>query len=244
MEHNDDQAIGKILTRREALAAAGATSLLFLANRIGFGAPPASKAGDKEVDCVVATPALTEGPFFVDENLNRSDVRPDSKSGKVSEGVPLSLTISLVKLGTVCTAIKGAHVDIWHCDSAGRYSDEDNNGTAGQDQLRGYQVSDEEGQVKFTTVYPGWYNGRAVHIHFKIRIPQGNQSYEFTSQIFFDDKVSDSVFQDPPYKGRGQRDMRNEDDGIFLDGGASLVLKLTKTEKGFSGALKVGLTSL
>ena len=85
----------------------------------------------------------------------------------------------------------GAMVDICQCDAIGVYSDvRATNGffnTGGQRFLRGYQVTDASGVAKFTTVYPGWYQGRSVHIHFKIRTNAGGRNAEFVSQLYFDD---------------------------------------------------------
>lgn len=169
----------------------------------------------------VARPALTEGPYFVDELLNRSDIRSDPTTGVVRAGVPLRLKINVNRVsGTSCAALPGAVVDIWHCDALGLYSDVNagmgNPDTRGQKFLRGYQVTDNDGSVQFTTIYPGYYTGRSVHIHFKIRLFAGSQrTFEFTSQVFFDDSLTDQVFTQAPYNTKPARGTRNSNDGIY-----------------------------
>src|SRR5712692_9688370 len=180
----DDVPIGRVLTRRDALAVIGVSGITLLGAHRGLGGRFPGPADPLPV-CVVR-PEQTEGPYFVDEQLNRSDIRTDPTTGAASAGTPLEITIRV--FNGACAPLAGAHVDIWHCDAAGKYSDESANSTVGQKFLRGYQVTDENGAVKFTTIYPGWYMGRAVHIHFKIRTYDGtSQTSTFTSQFFFDD---------------------------------------------------------
>ena len=199
----------------------------------------ATAAATSAAMCVVR-PALTEGPYFVDEKLNRSDIRSDPSDGSVRDGVPLVLTVNLSSISSNCTALSGATVDVWHCDAAGQYSDVSDQGfnTKGKKFLRGYQTSDANGQVKFTTIYPGWYQGRAVHIHFKIRTTSG---HEFTSQWFFDDSLSDTVFTQAPYAAKGTRNTRNSNDGIYSGGGNQLVLAPTLAGGTYSAAFDIGL---
>src|SRR5207248_236626 len=124
-----------------------------------------------------------------------------------------------------CTPLKGAYVDVWHCDALGVYSDvqggRGSSGTTGTKFLRGYQVTDANGIAEFLTIYPGWYQGRTVHIHFKIRTdPDSRQGYDFTSQLYFDDAFSDQIFaSQAPYNTRGRRSVRNNNDGVFRNGG-------------------------
>jgi protocatechuate 3,4-dioxygenase beta subunit len=135
-------------------------------------------------------------------------------------------------------------VDIWHCDASGVYSDvsDPSFNTMGQKFLRGYQVTDGSGSVRFSTIYPGWYSGRAVHIHFKIRLFAGPQkTYEFTSQLYFDDSLTDRVHSQPPYNSKGTRHTRNSQDGIFSEGGSQLLLDLTQTSQGYSAMFDIGL---
>ena len=94
----------------------------------------------------------------------------------------------------------------------------------------------------FTTIYPGWYRGRAVHLHFKIRTRESpTRGYEFTSQIYFDDAVTDRVLRQPPYAARGRRDRYNEQDGLFLRGGRQLMLALNQSERGYEGTFDIAL---
>ena len=147
--------------------------------------PLAASLDTTEIACV-GRPSLTEGPFFVDEKLNRSDIRSDPSTGTVRAGTKLTIRFNIYRTtGTTCTPLSGAYVDIWHCDASGGYSDvsgQGNPNNIGLKFLRGYQVTDANGTVQFTTIYPGWYSGRTVHIHYKVRLYAGsNKTYEFTS---------------------------------------------------------------
>jgi protocatechuate 3,4-dioxygenase beta subunit len=135
-------------------------------------------------------------------------------------------------------------VDVWHCDALGVYSDVSDAGfnTVGKKYLRGYQVTDANGVARFTTIYPGWYSGRTVHIHFKIRSSASSTSaYEFTSQLFFDDNLTDQVHAQSPYASKGQRDTRNANDGIYRQGGAQLVLDVTASGGGYAATFDIAL---
>ena len=194
--------------------------------------------------CIV-TPAETEGPYFVDDRLNRSDIRVDPSDGSLRPGVPLTLTLNVAGVGTSCMALQGAQVDVWHCDALGVYSDVSAESTVGKRFLRGYQVTDSNGAVTFATIYPGWYQGRAVHIHFKVRTFTGShKTFEFTSQIFFDDAISDMVFKQSPYSSRGSRDTRNAADMVYTsnsNSGAMLLATLTPTASGYRATFGIGL---
>jgi len=194
--------------------------------------------------CVVR-PEQTEGPYFVDERLNRSDIRSDPTDGRVRPGTPLALTLAISRLSAGdCQPLAGAQVDIWHCDALGVYSDVKDPGfnTIGQKFFRGYQITDTRGEARFVTVYPGWYAGRTVHIHFKIRTaPVAQRSFEFTSQMYFDDGLTDRVHADPPYAAKGRRTARNQDDRIFRRGGDQLMLAPTPVADGYTATFAIGL---
>ncbi|MCA1718110.1 MAG: intradiol ring-cleavage dioxygenase [Actinobacteria bacterium] len=194
--------------------------------------------------CVVK-PEQTEGPYYVDVGLDRSDIREER------EGVPLELTfnVSRVDQGEVsaCGPLAGALVDVWHCDALGVYSGVEDNAagdfdTRGQTFLRGYQVTDDNGVARFTTIYPGWYRGRVVHIHFTIRdSAESEQGYEFTSQLYFDDALTDQVFAEGPYAEKGERDQRNSTDGIYQGGGDEMLLALTPNGQGYAATFDIAL---
>jgi len=239
----DDVQVGHLLTRREALALIGVSGAAIL-----MGCSAAEGGGAKSATllpgCVVR-PQQTEGPYFVDEMLNRSDIRSDPLSGAVKEGVPLLLAIHVSRIaGGACSPIAGAQVDLWHCDGLGRYSDVTDPGftTVGQKFLRGYQVTDAAGAARFTTIYPGWYPGRTVHIHFKIRTdPKAARGHEFTSQWYFDDALTDVVHTRAPYAGKGRRTMKNSDDRIYSSGGEQLLLAPTASGEGYTATFDIGL---
>ena len=252
---NDDKPVGLVLSRREALKLLGVGSAVFLAACAApegtstlvptIASTQASSATQSALDCVVR-PELTIGPYFVDEQLNRSDIRSEPSDGSVREGIPLTLTINVLDVAnSSCTPIEGAQVDIWHCDAQGVYSGVSDQGfdTSGQKFLRGYQLTDGTGKVQFLSIYPGWYSGRAVHIHFMIRTTGADgQSYEFVSQFFFDDALSDQVFTQAPYASKGERDMRNADDNIYNSGGDQLLLAATgDNTNGYTAAIHIGL---
>lgn len=194
--------------------------------------------------CIVV-PELTEGPYFVDEMIERSDIRPDPSTGVVSEGIPLQLTYRVSEIaGTNCAVFPGVLVDVWHCDAFGVYSDVSDPGfnTAGEKFLRGYQVTDDNGIATFTTIYPGWYQGRAVHIHFKIRSAAGeNSALEFTSQLFFDEDVTDIVHAQEPYASKGYRTLLNDGDNIYRESDGLLTLTCTATPEGYAAVFDIGI---
>jgi len=190
----------------------------------------------------VLTSAQTEGPYYVDEKLERSDIRSDLGGKNARRGIALVLALRLSAVtGTACAPLAGASVDVWHCDATGLYSDEDGLHTKESQFLRGYQVSDASGRVRFATIYPGAYRGRAVHIHFKVRVPRHDRRDEFTSQLYFDDALTDRVHKAAPYAGALRRRTRNDEDGLFRAGGRALILDVRDAGDGYVAAYDVGL---
>ena len=239
----DDTPVGRVLSRREALAALGASGLAILAG--DSRAAYARTSPRPRMPACVARPAQTEGPYFVDRMLQRSDIRSDPSGGAVKEGTPLALTfaVSAVRAGS-CAPLAGAHVDLWHCDAMGVYSGVEDPGfnTMGQSFLRGYQITDAAGEARFQTIYPGWYTGRAVHIHFKIRTdPEAERGHDFTSQVYFDDDLTAEILSRKPYAAKTGRHDRNADDGIFARGGDQLVLATRPSGDGYAARFEVGL---
>jgi protocatechuate 3,4-dioxygenase beta subunit len=201
------------------------------------------------------TPQQTEGPYFVDGMPNRSDIRSDPSDGSVQQGIPLRLVVHIYSVDNdSCIPLRGARVDIWHANSQGIYSGVKDQGTMGKKFLRGYQMTDDNGTVRFTTIYPGWYQGRAIHIHDKVRTFNGSEkTLEWTSQIYLNNSINQQVSIQPPYSSHGSPDMTNEQDGIYTgastDGlmqrnsGEHLMLNLTKDKQSYFGTFNIVLNS-
>jgi protocatechuate 3,4-dioxygenase beta subunit len=190
------------------------------------------------------SPAMTEGPYFIDERLNRSDLTAGATHAGVTQGLPLAFDINVVSAqGTGCLPLAGVQIDVWHADAEGTYSEFGSG--AGQSFLRGYQVTDTTGRVTFKTIYPGWYQGRAIHIHVKARLfsAAGNQTFEFNSQLFFDEAVNDVVNARAVYNTRGTRDTRDSQDSIYGGQTAALV-NLQPLQDGSLGYLGIATVSL
>jgi len=257
---DDDRPIGRFLSRREILvlfgAAGTATALAACAPSGGSpatsasasatatgsatAAPGASATAVAAVPSCVVVPELTEGPYYVDTDLERSDIRPDTTTGEVAAGTPLALNFAVSILdGGACVPLAGAVVDVWHCDALGVYS-----GVSGNSGnfLRGVQRTDANGAATITTLYPGWYSGRAVHIHFKVRTePDAEAGYELTSQLFFDDDVSREVYAAEPYASKGPQDVPNERDGIFGQSDGTTLLDAKPSGDGYAATFSIAL---
>jgi protocatechuate 3,4-dioxygenase beta subunit len=242
---NDDKPVGQILSRRRALALFGLAGAGVTALGGTATAWADSSTGDNSTAAadVVARPEMTEGPYFVDEKLNRSDIRVDTADGSVADGTRLDLALIVSSIaGQTVTPISGATVDIWHCNALGVYSDETAQNTVGHNYLRGYQVTNSGGLVNFTTILPGWYTGRTVHIHLKIRTTgtDGN-SYEFTSQLFFTEALKAAYLATEPYSAKGMPDTTNATDNIYGTVGDQMLLTPTKNGDGYKAILRIGL---
>jgi protocatechuate 3,4-dioxygenase beta subunit len=177
--------------------------------------------------------------------LNRTDVRSDPVDGSVKPGAPLALQLNVMLVeGDACKPAPGAMVDIWQCDAAGAYSGavDRHFNTTGRKFLRGYQMTDAGGAARFVTIYPGWYPGRSVHIHFKVRGRNtAGRAYEFDSQLYFDDALTDRVHAREPYAARGQRRARNGADGLFRRGGNELTLAVSQDTAGYAAQYTIGV---
>jgi protocatechuate 3,4-dioxygenase beta subunit len=241
---SDDLPIGRVLTRREALALLGSSGTLFLLG--ASRSPGSSPLAEPRYPCVVR-PASTQGPYYVDEKLNRSDIRSDPTDGSMKEGTLLTITLNVSSIARGrCAPLEGAIVDLWQCDAAGVYSDAKDPryfDTTGKKFLRGYQVTDKNGMAKFISIYPGWYPERTPHIHYKIRSPDSAKSpYEFVGQMYFEEGVSDRVYAKPPYAARGKRNVSNLTDRIYnTDGGRQSMLVVRPVKNDYTGMFDVAL---
>jgi protocatechuate 3,4-dioxygenase beta subunit len=182
------------------------------------------------------TPQETEGPYYFDVDSIRSDIREDRT------GTPLRLAMRVQDAS--CTPISNAVIDIWHCDAGGSYSGFESASQGGpggggrtdeRTYLRGAQVTNGEGIAQFLTVYPGWYRGRTVHIHFKVHLDKRTL---LTSQLFFHEAVTGKVYAAAPYSAHFGRDRFNKDDSIFED---SLIMTLREDGNGYLGIMSVNV---
>jgi protocatechuate 3,4-dioxygenase beta subunit len=188
-------------------------------------------------------PEVTEGPFYVPLDRIRRDITEGTT------GVPLALRIRVIDVQR-CAPLKGAAVDVWHCNATGRYSDEASNGTQGQTFLRGVQLTNKKGFAAFQTVYPGHYVGRATHIHLKVHIGSKAKGGTLrgghvchTGQLFFDESANNSVYALSPYDvGAAQRTLNSADAIYAQAGGANAQVSLSGSpQAGFAGTIVVGV---
>jgi protocatechuate 3,4-dioxygenase beta subunit len=228
---------------------------------VGPAASPAAAAGSPiAAGSCVLTPEQTEGPYYIDVGLVRSDITEGRP------GVPLELNLMVQRAGT-CQPIADAVVEIWHCDALGEYSGfaaetvqsqgEPPTGPApkpagsapkpggappGGSQeptnelrfLRGGQATGRDGRVTFSTIYPGWYRGRTVHIHVKVHAG-GNEVH--TGQLYFDDALSNGIFARVPYSQHPNRDTTNANDGIYAQGGRQSMVDVQQNGSGMVGSM-------
>ena len=165
--------------------------------------------------------------------------RRDVTEGK--PGLPLTLALTVVNANSACSTVSNASVEIWHCDAAGNYSEYSQPGFDGTGQtfLRGVQTTDSGGQVTFTTIYPGWYAGRATHIHVDLFV---NGSLVKTTQVAFPENTTAGVYSTGVYASKGQNPTSNVSDNVFSDGTQSEMATLTgNTSSGYTASLTIGI---
>lgn len=189
----------------------------------------AKAAGLIAANVCMLQPELTEGPFYIDERLNRADI---------TEGRPgAAMDLALQVVTADCTPVEGARVDVWHCDALGAYSGV--SGASDETFLRGTQVTGAGGVAKFRTIYPGWYRGRTTHIHYKVFL--GDRTV-LTSQVFFPDALSDYLYRSvEPYDGRGRRDTTNDGDRIARQAGEGAYAQVREMPGAYDASLVVGI---
>ena len=221
------------LTRRESLLAAGGIVAAALLPDVADAASGPAGVSSGAVTCVL-TPEMTEGPYYVPNEK----VRRNITEGK--PGVALELRLTVVNAST-CKPIRNAVVDIWHADAGGVYSAAIA-GNAGTNFLRGVQRTDKNGLALFKTIYPGWYQGRATHIHVKVYL-SGNVVH--TGQFFFNESISNAVYKRTPYSSHGLADTPNASDSIYRNGGSRSMLKLKRavSGSGYVGAITMGVSA-
>ncbi|MFG2798705.1 intradiol ring-cleavage dioxygenase [Streptomyces pseudovenezuelae] len=260
------------ITRRRALAVTGGTVAAGGLAVTGYQSAFADTTGTAEATatasatatdaCMTLMSSVTEGPYYLDGAL----VRKDITEGK--SGVPLTLRLTVVDATDGCTPVKGAAVEIWHCDAWGYYSGyttanpggsapaESEDGSTANDAtyLRGYQIANANGVVKFETIFPGWYTPRTCHIHVKVHTggEKEDGTYEggkvnYTGQLFFDDTVAEQIFALEPYSRHSGSYTTLDNDMVYDGGGASSGLLTLKAvhkadpSKGYKGSLSLAV---
>ena len=238
-EHTNSNERPRPLTRRGSLLrlgglAAGALGtaawkLESVDDASGASSGPAAVASGL-VTCVLA-PEQTQGPYYLEGDKVRRNVR----EGK--PGVALDLRTTVLDVSS-CTPIRAAAVDIWHCDAGGTYSGFAQEGTEGRTFLRGIQRTNRAGLAIFETIYPGWYEGRTVHIHVQVHV---GGDVVHTGQLYFPDSLTDVVYRRAPYNRRPSRTVRNASDSIFRNGGSRSMLKLARNGNRYIGRITMGV---
>ncbi len=244
-------------SRRHALtvlgAATGLTGIAGIA-LAGCGSSPTSPTSTTSTSstttttttnnsaCVV-TPTEETGPYPDKTGMinNASFFRSDVTEGK--SGLPLRLILTIINVSGSCAAVSGANVEIWQCDASGHYSEYSQQGYdgTGETYLRGVQTTNAAGQVTFTTIYPGWYQGRATHVHVEIYV---SGALVKTTQIAFPESISAAVYATGVYAAKGQNTTSNGSDGVFGDGTTYEMLSIAgDTSSGYVGTLTIGIAA-
>jgi len=223
-------------TRRQALTTLAVTASGVLLPRAVFAQDADASVLLPVSDVCTLTPEVTEGPYYLDADLIRRDIREDR------EGVPVVLRMQVVD--AACQPVGGARVDLWHCDAQGVYSSY-GGGEAGQTSekgetfLRGTQIADGRGIVEFSTIYPGWYRGRTTHMHYKVFL---DERTVLTGQIFFPDALSEYLYENAQaYLRDGERDTVNADDNIAAQATHASYASVKEETDGYLVQLIVGV---
>ncbi|QQA44121.1 intradiol ring-cleavage dioxygenase [Pelagovum pacificum] len=227
------------MNRRHVLKTLAMSPLPLSLSARAWAEEAAGSAGLITAAVCTLTPETTAGPYYYDPGLVRSDITEDR------EGVRLELSLQVV--GADCEPISGARVDVWHCDAQGNYSGYVSQGsdrtldTSGQSFLRGIQQTDRDGVATFRTIYPGWYRGRTPHIHYIVYL---DRQTVLTSQLFFDDTISDTIYGSVDSYSRGEpRNVTNRADGIARRAGNGAYASVARRADGLAAGLVVGVAA-
>jgi protocatechuate 3,4-dioxygenase beta subunit len=238
----------RLLPRREVLAALG-TGFGAVLSACASSSPTAPSTttnpptpGGTGSSCAI-TPSETEGPYPDKTGMlnNSAFFRRDVTEGR--PGLPVTLTLTIVNVNSNCAPVSNASVEIWQCDASGHYSEYAQPGYDGTGQtfLRGLQTTDANGQVTFTTIYPGWYGGRATHVH--VDVFRGSSLVK-TTQIAFPEDVTRAVYVTGVYASKGQNSTTNSSDNVFSDGTQYEMAALSgNTTSGYTATLTIGISA-
>jgi len=190
-----------------------------------------------------------EGPYFVEDSASgydRSNILTNLDGSDAQTGVPLALTLYVFDSEKSCAAMDGVQVDIWHCNASGLYSAESSQSTTSDSWLRGYQITDANGKVQFTTIIPGWYSGRTTHIHLRLRssYDSTDDSGSNTMQLFFDQTLIDTLAASvSPYSSEGANPTTNASDRVYAqqEDGTTLMTLSGSTAEGYTASFSIYL---
>ena len=250
-----EQQINKLFTRRDVLSTLGSLVGLVALTACENSKPHRNKTSDIASGLTSSTCSVTPsgeiGPYFADDSANgfkRSNILTNIDGTNSQPGIPLELTLYIVNAEKSCSPMPDVQVDIWHCNANGVYSDIASEHTAGQTWLRGYQLSDKDGKLIFNTIIPGWYHGRATHIHLRIRSIFNATASQFdsanTTQLFFPQATVDLINTTvEPYKTKGANPTTNASDQVYTpqtDGQMVLLLSGNNTN-GYKSSFTINL---
>ena len=239
-------------SRRTALSVLGSAGVAAVAAACGSTPTSPSSAGTSTTtttggttgsatSCVVS-PEETIGPYPDRTGMltNQAFSRQNVTEGRA--GTPLTLELTVVNVRASCAPVANAAVEIWQCDASGNYSEYAQPGFngVGQTFLRGLQTTNASGAVRFTTIYPGWYNGRATHIHVDVYI---NNTRVKVTQIAFPENISAQVYAQGVYASKGQNTTTNARDNVFSDGvNDELAVVSGSLSTGLTASLTIGIS--
>ncbi|MBX2996856.1 MAG: hypothetical protein KF681_18700 [Bdellovibrionaceae bacterium] len=242
--------------RRRVLALLGSFGALALLSSCGngvkttltsAGTTSGSTAGNDGDTCSVV-PSETDGPYplySAQSGIYRSNIIGSDITN--TSGIPLQIILNLLNTNNACQPVINAAVYVWHCDQYGQYSgysSSQNGSHSGKTFCRGIQVSDNNGQVSFTSLFPGWYSGRITHVHFAIYLNNNLNASPKVSQFCFPQSVVNAAYTVSPYSSHGQNISVSSisADGIFSDGSSLQTVSVTgSANTSYIATLKVGV---
>jgi protocatechuate 3,4-dioxygenase beta subunit len=263
----DKQRPQSYLTRRSALLALGGAASAGVLLSCGGGSDDTTASSTSSTSSSTSTTSTTTtsttstactvtpegeiGPYFVDDSaaaFNRADIRSNLDGTDLQTGIPLTLNITVVDSQNSCVGLQNAQIDIWHCNAPGVYSAENVEDTSGVTWLRGYQLTDSAGQASFTTIFPGWYQGRTTHIHLRIRSKYSEASSTSdgtnTTQVFFPQATLDTINTTvAPYSSHGTNPTTNAADRVYTEQtGGKMELTLSgDAASGYTASVTIAL---
>lgn len=262
----DEKIFEKLLSRRSALGVIGAATLVGCggggssasdstasssSSSSSGGSSSSSSSSSGGTEACTVTDEGEIGPYFADDSasgFDRSDITSNLDGSDTQTGVPLTLTVYVYDAENSCAAMEGVQVDIWHCNAYGIYSDIESEGTTADTYLRGYQLTDADGMVTFTTIIPGWYSGRTTHIHLRLRSSYDEASSTSdgsnTTQVFFPQTLIDTLAASvSPYDSEGANPTTNATDRVYADQvfGTTLLSTSGSTADGYTASISLYL---